>query len=442
MANETRNVTTTVDLLGIGIGPFNLGLAALLQRVPEVEAVFLERQRQFAWHPGMMVEGTTLQVPFFADLVTMADPTHPLSFLSYLHQQGRLYHFYFLEKFHITRKEYSHYCEWAAKQLASCRFGIQAESVTYAPDRGVFLVETQQLESGERTSWEAKNVVLGVGSTPAVPAPFRSQLGPRVLHSSAYMPNRAECLASRSITVIGSGQSAAEIVLDLIRRQSEHGYRVDWFTRSEGFFPMEYSKLGLEHFSPDYTSYFYNLPAERRDELRRRQGLLYKGISARTIADIYDALYEAGEAGGSASSVRLLACTEVQGVERCGEAGPYRLHCRHLQQETSFVHESDTVILATGYEHAEPACLASLEPYLQRDSLGRLDIEESYAVRLDPSVKGRLFIQNGELHTHGVGAPDLGLGAYRSSVIINQLAGREVYRVQERHVFQQFGVGR
>ncbi|MEK1828654.1 SidA/IucD/PvdA family monooxygenase [Priestia megaterium] len=27
---------------------------------------------------------------------------------------------------------------------------------------------------------------------------------------------------------------------------------------------MEYSKLGLEHFSPDYTRYFYRLPQEKK----------------------------------------------------------------------------------------------------------------------------------------------------------------------------------
>jgi lysine N6-hydroxylase len=55
-------------------------------------------------------------------------------------------------------------------------------------------------------------------------------------------------------------------------------------------------------------------------------------------------------------------------------------------------------------------------------------------------VPNRLFVQNGELHTHGVGAPDLGLGAHRNAVIINGLLGRTVYRVQSRNVFQNFGV--
>ncbi|MCA3749493.1 MAG: SidA/IucD/PvdA family monooxygenase, partial [Rubrobacter sp.] len=65
------------DLLGIGIGPFNLSLAALLEPVEEVEALFVEKKPRFEWHPGLLMEGTTLQVPFLADLVTMADPTSP-----------------------------------------------------------------------------------------------------------------------------------------------------------------------------------------------------------------------------------------------------------------------------------------------------------------------------------------------------------------------------
>lgn len=53
-----------IDILGIGIGPFNLGLAALLFHHPEIKAVFLEKKPQFRWHEGLLLEGTTLQIPF------------------------------------------------------------------------------------------------------------------------------------------------------------------------------------------------------------------------------------------------------------------------------------------------------------------------------------------------------------------------------------------
>ena len=49
-------------------------------------------------------------------------------------------------------------------------------------------------------------------------------------------------------------------------------------------------------------------------------------------------------------------------------------------------------------------------------------------------------MQNAEEHTHGFIAPDLGMGAYRNSVIIAAMLGREVYPVEKRIAFQEFGV--
>lgn len=55
---------------------------------------------------------------------------------------------------------------------------------------------------------------------------------------------------------------------------------------------MEYSKIGLEHFTPDYIRYFRALPEQRRDQLVREQWQLYKGVSEETLAEIHDELYE------------------------------------------------------------------------------------------------------------------------------------------------------
>ena len=87
------------DILGVGIGPFGLGLAALSEPLDDVDAIFLDQRPEFRWHPGMMIEGSTIQVPFLADLVTMADPTSPYSFLNFLKERRRLYPFYIRESF-------------------------------------------------------------------------------------------------------------------------------------------------------------------------------------------------------------------------------------------------------------------------------------------------------------------------------------------------------
>jgi lysine N6-hydroxylase len=122
------------DLIGVGLGPFNLGLAALLDPVTEVKAVFFEQKPRFDWHPGLLMEGTTLQVPFFADLVTMADPTSRYTFLNYLKEQRRLYHFYFLERFLIPRREYNEYCRWVSQSLKTCRFGQKVTKIDWVEE--------------------------------------------------------------------------------------------------------------------------------------------------------------------------------------------------------------------------------------------------------------------------------------------------------------------
>ena len=54
-------MSTTHDVIGIGVGPFNLGLAALAEPLDDLDAVFLESRDQFEWHPGMVLEDATLR---------------------------------------------------------------------------------------------------------------------------------------------------------------------------------------------------------------------------------------------------------------------------------------------------------------------------------------------------------------------------------------------
>lgn len=424
-----------LDVIGVGIGPFNLGLAALLERT-ECRSLFFDKKSRFEWHPGMLLEGTTLQVPFMADLVTMVDPTNRFSFLNYLHEQKRLYHFYFFERFHIPRTEYNHYCQWVAEQLPHLQFHCEVENIEQT-EEGTYRVTVLSGDREEPKTYETKHVVIGVGTKPYVPEKFQSSLGDHFFHSSQYMSKRERIQEKKSVTVIGSGQSAAEIFYDLLSKQPDHDYQLSWFTRSKGFYPMEYSKLGLEHFSPDYTRYFYHLPKEKKKTVLNNQALLYKGISFDTIADIYDLLYER-TVGNKEPKVHLQALTELLSIEEWNNHYLLSLY-QHEQQKEKQI-ESDIVILATGYHPYTPHCLKGVNHLIERDELGQLVILKDYKVKVNVESKNHVFIQNGELHTHGVGAPDLGLGAFRNATIINEIMGKEVYKLYENSVFQQFGM--
>ena len=51
------------DFVAIGLGPFNLSLACLSAPLPGARALFLEKKPGFDWHPGMLIEASTLQNP-------------------------------------------------------------------------------------------------------------------------------------------------------------------------------------------------------------------------------------------------------------------------------------------------------------------------------------------------------------------------------------------
>jgi len=168
-----------------------------------------------------------------------------------------------------------------------------------------------------------------------------------------------------------------------------------------------------------------------------KQALLYKGISFKTIADIYELLYER-TVGNKVLNVHLQALTELVSIEEWDHL--YRLTLYQHEQEKSHQLNSDVVILATGYHPYIPDCLQGIKHIVDWDEDGQLVIQENYKVKLNKEGQNHIFVQNGELHTHGVGAPDLGLGAFRNATIINQLAGKEIYQTYEKNVFQQFGL--
>ncbi len=118
-----------------------------------------------------------------------------------------------------------------------------------------------------------------------------------------------------------------------------------------------------------------------------------------------------------------------------------RLRCRQWEQGRDLDVGTECAVLATGFVARPPACIAELAPLVDWDARGRYRVGLDYRVAMDASVTGGLYVQNAELHTHGVGAPDLGLGAHRGARIVNALCGREVYRRPARTVVTEFGAG-
>jgi lysine N6-hydroxylase len=416
------------DVIAIGCGPFNLGLAALVDGVDDVRLAVLDSRPEFTWHRGLMFDDAMLQVSFLADLVSLVEPAHHLSFLSFLKDNDRMYQFYVREKFHPTRREYETYLRWCAAQLDSLHFGRHVRSASW---NGSFFELT--VERGDvLETFEARHLVVGVGTEPSVPAALAGLPSERFLHSADYLFRREELLKAGRVTVVGSGQSGAECTLDLLRA---NGPAVSWMTRTPAFTPLDYSKLVLEMTTPSYVDYFHALDESTRDRLVKEQWRHYKGISSDTLDDIHDVLYQRDLNGAPVD----LQCG-VAVVSAVAGADGIELTMHHADSGKTFQHTCDAVVAATGYRNRPLPFMTSLEDRVRRDAAGRWMINRDHSVLADNGLAGRIFVANADLHSHGVAAPDLGIGAIRNATILNSVAGREVFRLPKSTAFTTFAI--
>ncbi|ACA19386.1 L-lysine 6-monooxygenase (NADPH) [Methylobacterium sp. 4-46] len=409
-----------LDLAGIGIGPFNLSLAAQADAVGDLDARFFEREPAFDWHPGMMLPGVSLQTSFLKDLVTATNPTSPWSFMAYLVAQKRFYEFLNADFAEVPRREFARYLAWVAARLPSLRIGTAVREVTFAEDSFVLACDGPRAGGPVR----ARNLALGVGLRPAVPD-FAAKLPePQWFHASkaAFALDRT---AGRRVAVVGGGQSGAEIVLDLLGRGRDAPARVDWISRRPNFLPLDATPFTNEVFTPHYVERFRDLPEPRRRAIVARQKLAGDGISAETLRALYRRLYALRHLEPEGPAVGLLPHRDVRDADATG--GVPRLVMRNGFDGGIEVLRTEVVILATGYRYALPDCLAPIRHRLALDADGRPQPSADFAIRWDGPDHCRIFALNAGLTSHGIAEPQLSLMAWRSAVIVNALAGRPCF---------------
>lgn len=410
MSSESRRYRC----VGVGAGPANLSLAALLHGDPDVPSLFLDRKPAFSWHDDQLMPGSTLQVSVFKDLVSLSDPTSRFTFLAYLHDQGRIYHYLNAQFAHVPREEFRNYLQWACDRNENVVFGEGVQSVDF--DGETFVLET------DRRIVLADNVVLGVGVVPYVPPFAAPSLGPTQFHVSEYR-RRATGLGGKRVAVVGGGQSGAEAFLDLVSRPpGELPRRVSWLSRRRNYFPIDDSPFTNEFFMPDYADYFAELDACARTELTREHALTSDGISEATVREIYQRLYVHRYVTGSPQLAGLYPNREVVAVDACSPDG-WSLSVRHNDPVGGLeIFEADVVVWATGFVPARTSFLAPLEERLEREG-DEYRIDQDYAIYWDGPPDRCLFLQNGARKQRGLSDPNLSLNAWRSQRIADRIRG-------------------
>lgn len=418
-ASDARSVP--LDVAGIGIGPANLSLAALLSRIPapQTRSGFFDARAELQWHPGLLFPEAELQVSFLKDLVTPVDPTHPCSFVAFLVAQKRFYRFVTADSPKVSRVEFNQYLRWVASSLPHLHFGQAVESVTHR--EGLFRLRMGAQELA------ARNLVLGSGQAPYIPDCAAPHLSERVILATEFLLRRP-VLVGRRVTVVGGGQSGAEIVSHLLH-QPVLPERITWVSRRLVIEPLDDSPFANELYMPAYVRYFASLPESTRQRLLRIQRATSDGISSSLLQRIYRRLYALEFLEGSGRPWRLLVGNDLEQIYPRG-SDSLRVTTRDVLTGLEDSHEADLIILCTGFTFSIPPYLRELGPRIARSAAG-WNVREDFSVEWDGPLENRIYIQNGAKHLVGVSDPNLSLLAWRSATIINSLLNRPYYDLDD-----------
>ncbi|MFR9730277.1 lysine N(6)-hydroxylase/L-ornithine N(5)-oxygenase family protein [Saccharopolyspora sp. MS10] len=408
------------DLLGIGFGPSNLALAVAVEEHnrrcgdgEQLDASFVERKPSFGWHRGMLIEGTTMQVSFLKDLVTMREPASDFSFLSYLHDRGRLVDFINHKTMFPTRVEYHDYLEWAAGRLDHLvDYGAEVIDVRPVRDGQVFEVLVRH-GSGQVTTSFARNIVVAVGLEASVPP--GAELGDRVWHNLDLMHRVGELDGTepRRFTVVGAGQSAAEVT-DYLHRTFAESEVCSVFSRY-GHTPADDSPFANRIFDPDAVDHFYTSPSGVKQMLMDyHRNTNYSVVDLDLIEQLYARAYQEKVQGKE--RLRMLNASRVTDVRTT--PGGVAVTVEFLPTGERVVLDSDVLVYATGCRPGDPGrILGRTWEECLRDADGQVQVDRDYRVRTTERVGGGVYFQGGTEHTHGLTSSLLSNGAVRAGDI-------------------------
>ena len=420
------------DLIGVGFGPSNLAMALAMDEAaspssPALNYCFIERKPEFVWHGGMLLDGSDMQVSFLKDLATLRNPTSHYTFINYLHRKGRLADFINLKSFFPSRLEYNDYLQWVASHFEDrCHYGEDVVAVEPVLEHGKVtrLRVHSQTATGRSQRRLARNLVVGVGGVPAVPAPFEGLRDPRVFHSAHYLERLDDLVqaqgAPRRIAVIGGAQSAAEVYWDLVSR-FDHA-EVTLVARGDALRPADDSPFVNEIFHPEYTDVIYQQSREaRRATLERFRSTNYSVVDLDLIERIYRLLYEQRVSGMQRH--QLWTGQEVEQVQLSKQG--IALGIRHLADGARAQATFDAVVLATGYRRdAHLALLADVGPYLSQG----FAVERDYRLPTVSNFQPRIYLQGSCEESHGLSDTLLSVLAVRSQEILESLwSGRSAF---------------
>lgn len=405
------------DVIGVGFGPSGLALAAALYEKGAENVLFLEQQQSFGWHRGMMIDGSSMQVSFLKDLVTMRNPTSKFSFLAYLQQKGRLASFINHGVLTPSRLEFHDYLAWVADQFDHVvRYGTVVSGVR--PIIANDAVEALDvLTTCGRVVGRARNIVIGTGLTPRLPQDIATSN--RVWHSSEFTLRIPEFDTSppERVIVVGAGQSAAEVALHLLQRYPS-AQVCPVFTRY-GYSTADTNPFANRIFDPSAVDDFYGAPAHVKLSLMEyHRNTNYSVADPAVLRELYRIQYEQSIAGQS--RLRMFNVSRMTDVDIVNDHAVANIEFLPTGERTAL--KADLVILATGYESSDPMrLLGGVVGHLKTNEAGKLLVGRDYRLATGHEFRCNIYVQGATERTHGIASTLLSVAAVRAEEISESL---------------------
>lgn len=418
------------SLIGIGVGPFNLSLAALLVKAPKVPAVFFEKKAKFEWHSELMLPDSVMQTSFMKDLVTPVDPTSPFSFMNYLVDQGLFYAFMHTGRKMISRLEFEQYCTWVSERMGDrLRFGEGVKQIDFSEGR--FQVAT------EKGAFSSDHICVATGSVPNIPECAQAYLSPSIFHAkSPFLKDLS--LRGKRLVVVGGGQTGIEIFRNAIQDRWGRAESIRLITARRSLEPLDESAFANEYFTPAYSKEFWNFSEEKKRDLVAYQKLTSDGNTPDYLFSLFNDLYQLKHVKRDARSIEILAGRSLERMKSQSEKSTLFLHNEFTG--TAEECDADVVVLATGFRSPLPAALEPLRGRLHLGESERFRMGEHFTAAWEGSGKNNIYALNFSRHAHGIAEPQTSLMAWRSATVINHLAGEQIYQQNAtRENFVRYG---
>lgn len=392
-----------LDFACVGFGPAGISLAVAVEDWREANGYphwprthFFERNSGPGWQPGLLLRATDINHNFLRDFATPRDPRSRFTFVNYLKESGRLYQFGHLGG-RVARTDWDAYVRWTASQLDGyVSYGARVDAVEPYPSAGDPRLISIETAAGSHL---ARALVVSTGPTPNIPPVFAPHVGPRLFHSAQYLRHVAEFGRDDSLTfaVLGSGQSAGEVLLHLYDRFPNAQL---WSVQRGLAFPLvDVGHFSNEVYFPDEVAYFHGLAPEARQRAVRD---FHKTNYSAVDSDVSQALYWRAYEDKVLGTTRFRILSRKQPVAVAAQGQGFSITLKDVYNEAVETLAADVVVLCTGYaEAAFPPQLEALRTYIVTDDSGGPEVSFDYRVTTRPDFSPLIYINGNSERTHG-----------------------------------------